>query len=195
MNETSARVIALRVAAAIAVFASCDPGSHNLGEIPATGGGTGNVEPTGGGMGIGGGTAGGIGVTGGGVTTTGGGTAADSGVGPCNCSVEGTTLTMSWECYRATYLYDRGLNATCSNYIGSSMACGLTVIEFYGPRTTVVRDDTGAAVGGESYTDLSDYKCPDDASLHAGIARGGVFPDAGCSSTACSCADGGVNCP
>ncbi len=190
MNETSTRVIALRVAAAIAVFASCDPGSHTLGEIPATGGGVGHVEPAGGASGAGGGT----GTTGGGVATTGGGAGMIDAGAPCECAVSDFTMTVSWACFHEHFFYDRQLQQTCGD-VELSMACDLTVIKFHGPQSTSVRDATGATVGQEAVSDTLDYVCPDNPSLHAFIVRAGTFPDAGCSTTVCSCADGGVSCP
>ena len=208
----------LRALAVLALVASCgDPGSYVLGTLPVAGGGVGQSgaitgydggtggagggsNVTGGGSSVTGGgsdvTGGGSDVTGGGSSVTGGGsnvTGGGSASAPCNCEVADLTLTVSWECCVAHFFFDR--QVTCSNYVDSSMACGLTVVELFGPQTTIVRDGFGAAIGGQRVSDTSDYVCPDDASLHALIVRGGVFPDAGCSESACSCVDDAIACP
>jgi hypothetical protein len=192
MNQGTLAMTTLRVLTVSVLLASCfdATGVHSIGTFPVTGGGS---EGAGGGTAVvGGGSAPEVG---GGFGTIGGGTGGGFGTpGPCNCEVADLKLTMSWECFCAKFGCEQ-FGPTCGNDIESSIACGLRVLELHGPQRTIVIDDADAVVGAAVYSDTLDYVCPDNASLHAFIARGGIFPDAGCSTTACSCADGGVICP
>ncbi len=115
---------------------------------------------------------------------------------PCHCSVADGVLTLSWDCYCAAYGCEYSPPVACEAFRTNELACGLrvdTVVTAGGPAINVY-DSAGVFIGTQTGSDLGDYVCPDDSSLHALTRRAGVVPDAACAKTTCDCASGNVNC-
>ncbi|HLK88807.1 MAG TPA: hypothetical protein VKZ18_02875 [Polyangia bacterium] len=134
----------------------------------------------------------------------GGGGGLDEGVpndpAACGCQVSGTTLTMSWDCYCATFAN----GCTPAGTVAASCAygtrqitrgCGLTEVSIDtvgGPERWVYDDATGMLVGEQVGTDDGQFACPTAPSVVGFSVRAGQFPDGCLSAVTCQCnADGG----
>lgn len=119
----------------------------------------------------------------------------------CGCGLEADaglspTLTMSWDCYCATFGCERGPGSAVCAAGHFFSACGLEffTIETAGGPETWVFDASGALVGAELGSDSSEYSCPSDPSVRSYRLRAGRFPDPSCAMVECPCADGGAAC-
>ena len=114
----------------------------------------------------------------------------------CGCSVEGDTLTYSWDCFCATHdctAFEP--QALCGLY-PPTVACGLRTDQFQNIGGTNLRVfENGVLVGAQLRDDTPSFACPDDSSMVGSTLRAGTFADAGCAVTTCDCVDGGVACP
>ena len=114
----------------------------------------------------------------------------------CGCSVEGDTLTYSWDCFCATHdCTAPEPQALCGLY-PPTVACGLRTDQFQNIGGTNLRVfENGVLVGAQLRDDTPSFACPDDSSMVGSTLRAGTFADAGCAVTTCDCVDGGVACP
>jgi hypothetical protein len=126
----------------------------------------------------------------------------------CACAMLNSALTMSWECYCATYgdcsqtLSQIQTHPACdgrrrTDFQSCGLDPGFSVLDFNNIGTTsYVYDSSGRLVGAYSVSDNLPYACPSDPSITSQSIRVGTFPDPSCLGRACdSCAEGSFPCP
>lgn len=125
-------------------------------------------------------------------------TSAADGAG-CACTMDGTTLHMSWACYCDVYGCTAGASAhTCGPLLTWSAVCGLRVRSWNtaGGLNEQVFDGTGALVGIRLASDVAQYGCTGADAGTAAIVQAGQFPAASCQAQPCTClVDGTISCP
>jgi hypothetical protein len=145
-----------------------------------------------GGTGGHGGSGGSAGIDGGGGV---GGQTTDATACACNLATDGATqvLTISWDCYCATY--GCALANSCAAHNAFRLErttypdCGFTTYvggPAGGPEVWV-HDATGAEVGAQMTLDNGYFYCPSDHTLRASRLRAGQFPDSSCQGITCDC--------
>jgi hypothetical protein len=124
--------------------------------------------------------------------------AGDATAGGC-CTMDGTTLHMSWACYCAAYGCETGASAhTCGPSLMWSSACGLRIRSWNtaGGVNQEVFDGTGALVGIRLASDVAQYGCTGADGGTALVVQAGQFPPASCAAQPCVClVDGSISCP
>ena len=121
---------------------------------------------------------------------------ADSGAA-CACTMDGTTLHMTWPCFCEAYGCSAATNTTtCGPLLTWASACGLRVRTWTstGGLNTEIFDATGALVGVRL---SGHYACHGAADGGATvILESGQFPPATCQTMPCDCnLDGTIDCP
>ena len=120
----------------------------------------------------------------------------------CGCQSDGTTLTISFDCFCAHHDCTQPYPADCS--LGSGLGtpevvttgCGLVEysIETIGGPSRSVFDQSGHLVGIQGRTDTGPLTCPTDPSVQGYILRSGQFADTRPSATTCVCGGDGGAC-
>jgi hypothetical protein len=132
---------------------------------------------------------------------------ADLGAGDpaaCGCQVEGSTLTISMECYCKQYDCTQSPFSLYCSDVSIGVGCGIlevTQLAIGGPEKWVYNDER-TLIGVQLTTDDSVFTCPTDPKLQGYMLRAGTFPlDGGglpfesCASVAdCPCVDGKMAC-
>jgi hypothetical protein len=116
----------------------------------------------------------------------------------CGCEVVDGKLTISWDCYVATYGGQQALVPYCNGTAGEwTIGCGLEVyaISTVGGPEAWVYDQNGSLVGILLGTDDGYFSCPSDPSLQGFALQAGVAPN-GCEAAyTCPCVDSILGCP
>lgn len=131
------------------------------------------------------------------------GDAAADGASPdgsgCACTMDGTTLHMSWACFCQAYGCAAGASThTCGPLLAWSSACGLQIRSWNtaGGVNQEVFDGTGAMVGIRLASDVAQYGCTGPDGGAALVVQAGQLPPASCVAQPCVCAvDGSFSCP
>ena len=115
---------------------------------------------------------------------------------PACCTMDGTVLHMSWECYCQAYGCPK-VSPNCGPLFTWTSACGVLVGTWTTAGGTNKRafDATGAVVGVRLSTGEAEYGCGGDHTGTATTIQAGQLPADSCSAGACSCnLDGTVDC-
>ncbi|HEX3901661.1 MAG TPA: hypothetical protein VH853_02355 [Polyangia bacterium] len=118
----------------------------------------------------------------------------------CGCQSDGTTLTISFDCFCAHHDCTQPYPTNCSLGGDEVVTTGCGLVEYSvgtvgGPSRSVF-DQSGHLVGVQEGTDTALLTCPTDPSVQGYILRAGEFADTCLGATTCACsADGGACVP